>query len=449
LQLPEKFIERIKFDLKEEADQFFNSLGWDIPVSIRINPDKGYETEGLEKIPWCETGYYLNQRPVFTLDPLFHAGTYYVQEASSMFLEQVIKQTINTNQPVKVLDLCAAPGGKTTHLISMLSSDSLIVSNEVIRHRSKILSENVIKWGNPNVIVTNNDPSSFQKIKGFFDIFIVDAPCSGEGLFRKDSEAANEWSEDNINLCSARQKRIINDAWDALKPGGIVIYSTCTYNEQENEENIKWMTEEMGAEPIEINIDAFSQLTQSPDKTGLHFYPHRVKGEGFFISALQKTDGHPSKQGKIKKSMVSRLSSSVQKEIAPWIINPAEIDLMSFQDKVLAFPSTLTDDILYLIDNLNIINCGTEVCEIKGKDLIPSHDLSVSSIVNKSNFTVEDLDLQTAIKFLRKEEIKPEGKSKYLLAQYKNQPIGWLKNAGNRYNNLYPKEWRIRMDANI
>lgn len=301
MQLPEKFIERIKFDLKEEADQFFNSLGWDIPVSIRINPYKGYETEGLEKIPWCETGYYLNQRPVFTLDPLFHSGAYYVQEASSMFLEQVIKQTININQPVKVLDLCAAPGGKTTHLISMLSSDSLIVSNEVIRHRSKILSENVIKWGNPNVIVTNNDPSSFQKIKGFFDILVVDAPCSGEGLFRKDSEASNEWSEDNINLCSARQKRIINDVWEALKPGGIIIYSTCTYNEQENEENIKWMTEEMGAEPIEINIDAFSQLTQSSDKTGLHFYPHKVKGEGFFISALQKTDGHPSKQGKIKK----------------------------------------------------------------------------------------------------------------------------------------------------
>ncbi len=449
MQLPEKFIERIKLDLKEDADKFFSSLNQDIPISIRINPAKGYDAEGLERVLWCDTGFYLKQRPLFTLDPLFHAGSYYVQEASSMFLEQVLKQSVNLSQPLKVLDLCAAPGGKSTHLCSLLSPDSLLVSNEVIRHRSKILSENLIKWGNTNVVVTNNDPSSFQKLKGFFDVLVVDAPCSGEGLFRKDSDAINEWSEDNVNLCSARQKRIVNDVWDALKPGGIIIYSTCTYNEQENEENIKWMAEEMGAEPLKINIDDYPQITSSHNGAGLHFYPYKTKGEGFFISALRKTDGKTFKPGRIKKSLVSMIIPKMKSEINPWINHSDEYDLMSFQDKILAFPSIITNDILNLIDNLNIISCGAQICEIKGKDLIPSHNLAVSTLLNKDYFTQENLDLNIALKFLKKEEIKTDGNSRYILAQYKNKPLGWLKNAGNRYNNLYPKEWRIRMDANI
>ncbi len=447
MQLPEKFIKRINLDLGEDASLFFNSLDNETPVSIRANKLKKYNTEGLESIPWSDSGYYLPSRPIFTLDPVFHGGAYYVQEASSMFLEQVLKQAVDLTKPLKVLDLCAAPGGKSTHLLSLISEESLLVSNEVIRPRSKILSENLIKWGYPNYITTNNDPSAFQKLKGFFDVVIVDAPCSGEGLFRKDKESVNEWSEDNVNLCSARQKRIVSDVWDTLKQGGVLIYSTCTYNKAENEDNISWMINEMGATPLVMDFKEYPQVVKSSDLPGFHFYPHKTKGEGFFISAVEKTDGYTFKSGKIKKPLISKANNSILKEIKDWIKGYEEYEYWSFQEKVFAFPKNMSGELLSIIDNLSIINCGTEICEVKAKNIIPSHSLAISTIINKDNFEKEDLELQEALIYLKKEEIKPKSKAQYLLAQYNSTPIGWLKNAGNRYNNLYPKEWRIRMET--
>lgn len=447
MQLPEKFIQRINFDLGEEASLFFNSLDNEVPVSIRVNRLKNFITEGLNSIPWCDSGYYLPSRPIFTLDPIFHSGAYYVQEASSMFLEQVLKQAVDLTKPLKALDLCAAPGGKSTHLLSLLSEESLLVSNEVIRPRSKILSENLIKWGYPNYITTNNDPSAFQKLRGFFDVVIVDAPCSGEGLFRKDKESVNEWSEDNVNLCSARQKRIVSDVWDTLKPGGVLIYSTCTYNRAENEDNISWMIYDMGAMPLEMDFKEFPQVVKSSGIPGFHFYPHKTKGEGFFISAVEKTDGSTFKPGKIKKPLISKANNSILKEIKEWVKRFEDYEYWSFQESVFAFPKNLSGELLSVIDNLSIINCGTEICEVKAKNIIPSHSLAISTIINKDYFEKEDLELQYALRYLRKEDIKPQGKAQYLLAQYNSTPIGWLKNAGNRYNNLYPKEWRIRMET--
>jgi 16S rRNA C967 or C1407 C5-methylase (RsmB/RsmF family)/NOL1/NOP2/fmu family ribosome biogenesis protein len=443
--LPLQFIERIKTDFGNEADPFFQSLKGDSPVSFRVNPLKGYQPVGLEAVAWCETGYYLPTRPVFTLDPLLHSGAYYVQEASSMFLEQALKQTVDLSQPLKLLDLCASPGGKSTHLISLISDESLLVSNEVIRPRAKVLGENLTKWGKPNVIVTNNDPSDFQRLPGFFDVLVVDAPCSGEGLFRKDPNAMNEWSEENVNLCAARQKRIIADVWEALKPGGIIIYSTCTYNQQEDEENLQWMIEEMEAEPLTLDVAAFPEITPSEVLPGYHFYPHKTKGEGFFIAVLRKKNGMEFRNGKLKKPALSKVSQTIQKEISPWIVNPELFDFWSFQEKVLVFSVRLSNILLLLIDKLSIVQAGTEVCEVKGKDLIPSHSFALSTILNKAFFNTEEVDLETALHYLKKEDIKPAGTSQYLLAIYKGTPLGWLKKAGNRYNNLFPKEWRIRM----
>src|SRR5258706_10320635 len=222
-------------------------------TSIRINPLKSRPRE-LEKVPWTDFGYYLDQRPSFTFDPLFHGGAYYVQEASSMFLEQALKQTHDLSQPICVLDLCAAPGGKSTHLLSLLNEGSLLVSNETIRSRATILTENIQKWGSNNVVVTNNDPADFHKLEGFFDVIVVDAPCSGEGLFRKDPNAINVWSEENIELCALRQQRILNHIWSSLKKNGVLIYCTCTYNEKENEGNLNWLLKEKKVESIKLKV---------------------------------------------------------------------------------------------------------------------------------------------------------------------------------------------------
>jgi len=446
VQLPKIFVEQIELSLGDEAIDFFASLDENSPSTLRINPRKSFFPKNLEQVPWCENGYYLAERPVYTLDPLFHAGAYYVQEASSMFLEQVLKQTTDLSLPLKVLDLCAAPGGKTTHIVSLLSNDSLLVSNEVIRSRSKILAENVSKWGIPNIVVTSNDPSDFQKFTGFFDVLIIDAPCSGEGLFRKDKDAVNEWSPENVERCSARQKRIVADSWDALKPGGMLIYSTCTYNRREDEEMIQWICDEFQAQSVPIDISQFTGIVKTDSPIGYHFYPHKIKGEGFFIAALKKTVGQEFRPIKIKKPPISKAPSSVVNSVSRWINSQENIALWAFHNQVLAFPARWSNELLMLTENLSIVQAGTEVCEIKGRDFIPSHALAVSSILQKVAFATVEIDLDTALTFLKKEECKFNNSDDYLLLTYSNVPLGFMKKAGTRYNNLYPKEWRIRMD---
>jgi len=234
IQFPPAFEQRMRPHLDKSWEEFEQAHQQFPPVSIRFNPKKAHSPIDLTIIPWTSHGYYLGERPSFTLDPLFHAGSYYVQEASSMFLEQAFLQAVDRTKPINVLDLCAAPGGKSTHLLSLMNKESLLVTNEVIRSRASTLAENIQKWGYDNVAVTNNDPQDFKRLSGFFDVIVVDAPCSGEGLFRKDPGAMGQWSTDNVALCARRQQRILNDVWPALKEGGILIYSTCTYNELEN-----------------------------------------------------------------------------------------------------------------------------------------------------------------------------------------------------------------------
>ncbi len=234
MNLPASFIDYTRALLgNEEYEKLAAALQQEPPVSIRINKLRMKE-EGLSsltdssarfsfnKVPWASDGYYLDERLTFTFDPLFHAGCYYVQEASSMFVEQVLRQYVES--PVVMLDLCAAPGGKSTHARSVLPEGSLLVANEVIRNRSQVLAENLTKWGHPDVVVTNNDPADFSALPSFFDVILTDVPCSGEGMFRKDPVAVEEWSPENVEICWQRQRRIIADIWPCLKPGGILIY---------------------------------------------------------------------------------------------------------------------------------------------------------------------------------------------------------------------------------
>src|ERR1035437_5315934 len=258
MNLPEAFVINTKKLLGKEYQEFEKALEENPPTSIRVNNKIAYQPS-YEQVAWCNSGYYLKERPLFTADPLFHAGAYYVQEASSMFLYQAVKQHFPEAQTV--LDLCAAPGGKSTLLSQALKESSLLVSNEIVRSRAYILAENLIKWGNPNIVVTNNDPKDFGRLPGYFDAIVVDAPCSGEGMFRKDPGAIQEWSEYNVTLCAARQKEILSSVWDTLKTDGILVYSTCTFNREENEENVRWICEELGAGLLRIDLKGNPDIT--------------------------------------------------------------------------------------------------------------------------------------------------------------------------------------------
>src|ERR1700761_7817396 len=294
---PENFIESLSGEQGFEREKFTNvHKNIEAPTSIRLNPFKKSGVKVNEQVPWCTEGYYLDTRPSFTFDPLFHAGCYYVQEASSMFIDHILHYIINKeSDPIKVLDLCAAPGGKSTLINSALKSNDLLVANEIIKTRVPVLTDNLTRWGTDNSIVTNNDPKDFGKLKGFFDIILVDAPCSGSGMFRKDPDAMNEWSEGNVNLCHQRQERILADVYPALGTDGHLIYSTCSYSVAENEDMLDWLCTEFELESIRIPIDKEWGIveTQSTQKQawGYRFYPDKVKGEGLFAACLRKKEG--------------------------------------------------------------------------------------------------------------------------------------------------------------
>ena len=324
LRLPGTFIDSIK-DAKglnrEEFEQVHQS-GEQV-TSIRINHRKiinnQYSILNIQsgKVPWNSNGYYLSARPSFTSDPVFHAGAYYVQEASSMLLEQAVRQSIDLTTPQVALDLCAAPGGKSTHLLSRLSDDSLLIANEVIRSRASVLMENIEKWGRDNVIVTNNDPADFGRLEEFFDLVLVDAPCSGEGLFRKEPEAMHEWSMKNVNLCALRQRRIISDIWLSLKPGGILIYSTCTYNDQENIGNLAWLAgqHDLTFETLMLDPAWGVTVVNQGLAIGYQCFPNKVTGEGFFFSVIRKSGAHQKKKMHVKDKLVLKMKAKELKVV--------------------------------------------------------------------------------------------------------------------------------------
>lgn len=444
--LPKEFEHALRGKLGDSITHFFNCLEEPSPTSIRLNPNKPFTLLG-ESVGWCKWGRYLEQRPVFTLDPALHAGAYYVQEASSMFLEQAIVQTTDVSKPVRVLDLCAAPGGKSTHLLSMLHPESMLVSNEVIRSRAAILAENIQKWGHSNVVVTNNDPEDFSRLPGFFDVIVVDAPCSGEGLFRKDPQAIQEWSPANVELCAKRQRRILEDVWPALKTDGLLIYSTCTYNEHENEENLQWLSEQHSIESVALRIDDSWSVEEIRRKNlnGYRFYPHRVKGEGFFLAAFRKREIQAEGRMKIKKSLIAP-SKKISDALREWI-SEGDFHFYSWNELIHVLPGSCLEDIEYLTEQLKIVQAGTPFAISKHDKLIPEHAAALSIYLNTGSFPHINVNLEEAIQFLRKDTLHKEAPKGITLVMYDNLPLGWVNVLDNRTNNLYPKEWRIRMAA--
>ena len=444
--IPTEFIRRTK-DLigEDECKALVNALEANPPVSIRVNEAKGFTLPPLtDRLLWSSNGYYLSVRHSFTLDPLFHAGCYYVQEASSMFLEHVLKQLVKG--PVTMLDLCAAPGGKSTLARSVLPEGSLLVANEVVRSRAQVLVENMIKWGHDGVVVTNNDAKDFRRAGVMFDVVLTDVPCSGEGMFRKDEGARAEWSVDNVSLCQQRQRRIVADIWDCLKPGGLLIYSTCTFNREENEDNVEWIAAELGAEPVGIDIPEEWNVTGNlvgGEFPVYRFLPHKTKGEGLFMAVLRKTSEDCIKPTRLKKD---KPSTAFPKELKRWVNIPDKYAYELNGNLANAFPKQSYQHYLSLKSSLKIIHAGIILGEMKGKDWQPSHSLAMSTSLNTDAFPTTNLSLEQSLSYLRSEAIVldnslPKG---YVLLTYAHHPLGFAKNIGNRANNLYPNEWRIR-----
>lgn len=438
MNYPESFTTYIQTLLGQEAPLFFESLEKEAPTSVRLNPYKPAELfNDCEPVSWCKNGRYLKERPSFTFDPLFHAGAYYVQEASSMFLEQAYLTLNPLSKPLKVLDMCAAPGGKSTHLLSLLSEDSLLVSNEVIPNRNHILQENITKWGAANSIVTQNRPQDFSRLGGYFDIVVVDAPCSGEGLFRKDKNAVAEWSEKNVAMCSVRQKEILQYAVNCCSEGGFIIYSTCTYEKAENDDSVQFCIGN-GCEVVQLpDVPEGVAATQY----GYQFFPHRINGEGFYLALLRKKVSGASAFSAATKKIKS---SPVQLSIAEQYLEKSEMFcVLEKNEKLYAIPENHINAFQLLSVNLYIRQAGICLGTYKGKDFLPAHELALSVYLHKQVPSVE-LSYEEAIAYLRCDNVRVETPHKgWVIARYKGFNLGWIKVLDSRVNNYYPKEWRI------
>ncbi|MBD0332273.1 MAG: hypothetical protein ICV66_06420, partial [Chitinophagaceae bacterium] len=353
-------------------------------------------------------------------------------------------QTVDLGKPLRVLDLCGAPGGKSTHIQTLISPDSLLVSNEIIKSRSKIIVDNIVKWGAPNVVVTNNDPVDFQDLPGFFDVVVVDAPCSGSGLFRKAENAIQEWSQNNVVLCSQRQQRILADVLLALKQNGILIYSTCSYSKEEDEDIADWLVEKFRMENVNLEVNKNWGIVESyASKTKsicYRFYPDKLKGEGFYLACFRK--GGESYQHNYSQSKVQNVTAAEKKILTPWI----KTEGLSFYKKhsnIFALPQSFTELFSILQSTLQVIYAGIDVGEVVREKFIPHHALALSTIVSNDVPSIK-LNYADAIKYLQKQNLQVDlNRSGWQLVSYQDHNLGWVNALHNRINNYYPKELRI------
>ncbi len=471
MELPKDFCTLMRQQYGDEvAERLFEGLSQEPSVSIRLNPWKIHNSQftihnskkaeehsqlspsthpnrelcimncELSPVPWCPDAYYLSERPNFTADPLFHAGAYYVQEAGSMYLAEMLRKYMQPPQPPRgskiagaaeltspciqpayspsgplvALDLCAAPGGKSTLLRSLLPEGSLLVSNEPMPKRAQVLAENITKWGHPACVVTRNYPADFSPFVEQFDLILTDVPCSGEGMFRKDEGAIRDWSLENVDTCWRRQRDIVRDIWPCLKPGGLLIYSTCTFNRFEDEDNVAWIARELGAEVLEDR----------------HFLPGRDRGEGFYIAVLRKE------------------SASQQDTAQPSSLNaqPSSLNFTSKEtkDRVVLYPAEHAVLMQKLERGLHCLLCGVVVKEKGVKDWVPSHQYAMSLAYERGTYPEYELSREEAISYLRREALRIDAPRGYVLVTYQGLPLGFVKSVGGRANNLYPQEWRIR-----
>lgn len=440
----------------ENALVAFSAFEEPASTAVRYNPSKPCGMMEGRHVPWAEHGYILPERPVFTLDPLFHAGAYYVQDSSSMFVGHAFRKMLSEIQlpqgrPLRVLDLCAAPGGKTTDLAAslreVLGGQFLLVANEVMKARVGILADNVALWGDPNVVVTCDDPAAFGALPGFFDIIVTDVPCSGEGMFRKDEEAVQQWSEDNVSLCEARQRRILADVWPSLKEGGALVYSTCTFNRRENDGNVEWISSELGARMLTADDMLGGMPGVIKTDRGYSLVPGHVEGEGQYCAILQKTSDVVMNDAPVRSRKAPRQAKQtpVPDGLQRLLNIPAVFRTKG--DTITAVPENIASDVNRVEESLHVVAAGCAVGVVKGKDLVPDADLALSMMLADDAYPAVELDRQEALAFLHRDaQVFPESPRGYLLVKHEGLSLGFVKNLGNRSNSLHPQSRRIRMD---
>nr|WP_290541421.1 rRNA cytosine-C5-methylase [Alistipes sp.] len=501
--LPEKFVDRVLRDLGEtEGAALCAALDAEPPVSVRLNPAKtGPETAaagcGAEQpagpdtesdsgcnatpaagcdanpvaepdaghpgpgtaelpaltiagcVPWCREGRYLAVRPAFTLDPDFHAGAYYVQEASSQFVGHLLAAV--PTQGARILDLCAAPGGKTTLYASLAGPDGLVVANEIDRRRASVLADNVRKWGTGNVAVTTCEPRALGDFEAWFDVVAVDAPCSGEGMFRKDPDARGEWSEGHVKLCAARQDDILREAWRALRPGGTLVYSTCTFNRDEDEGSLERMAAWAGDEIVA------SEAMPVEDAWGIvcgrvgafrtfRFYPHRACGEGFFAAVARKSfdAGGRVRTPKARRTPFAAVDRKTSGELARWVQHPDRMRFAAVADTCYAWYAAQADAVRMLSEALPVIYSGVALGQVFKGVLKPDPALAFFDGLNRGALPVAELDGEEVLRFLRRQEIAAGGLAEGMnLICSRGRALGFAKRIGVRVNNLYPNSLRI------
>lgn len=439
--LPQKFEQIILSLLPGEAGFFFEALQKSPVTSIRKNlhkPSAAFDTE--EQVLWCAAGRNLQARPSFTLDPLFHAGAYYVQESSSMFLDAVVRSLPLGDAPL-ALDLCAAPGGKSSVLLDALPKGAFLVANEVIKTRTPVLIENLQRWGRANVLVCQNDPSRIGQMEETFDLIVVDAPCSGEGLWRRDPKAMEEWSEDAVNLCASRQERILEDILPALRPGGFLVYSTCTFNPKENEQQTAWLRDTCGMQPYPLDIPA-SWPVASENNWEFRFLPHKVSGEGLFMAVLRKPGELAPRPTPAEKKNQGGVRFEPIKE---WLNNGENYAVIEEGEFLHALPAAWAGYYPKLRKALYVKYAGIVLGKTdKGGKLIPEHSLALATDI-AADVPRYPLEREEALAFLRKDnlQLKQGFNTGWHLATYEGLPLGWLKILPNRINNYYPTGSRI------
>lgn len=446
--LPKDFIS--PFPGLEEA------LAEEPAVSVRVNTAKNVVLPpGAAAVPWCPAGFWLDDRPQFTWDPALHQGLYYVQDASSMITTLAVRQAValmGLTSEVLLLDACAAPGGKTIAAIDALPQGSFAVANEYVSGRAVILAENLAKWGNPAKMVTRGDTSRFRKLPDTFDIVMADVPCSGEGMFRKDPEAVRQWTPALVEECAVRQREIVANLWKTLRPGGIFIYSTCTFNRAENEDMLAWILSEY-PDSMHIALDIPDSWGTITTDGCTHFVPGHVRGEGltiFMVSKGQADSCRPQLQSRRASSAdrgrkARKPAVAVAPECFRWLDRSEDYDIRDENGRIVAVPALWSAKAKELSGKLDVVGCGIEIATVKGRDIIPSQSLALSTSLRRGAFPEVEVGYTDAVAYLRREAVAmPDGTPRgFVLLTYRGAPLGFVKNIGNRANNLYPAEWRI------
>ena len=471
MTLPAKFVERVLRDLGEtEGAALCAALDAEPPVSVRLNPAKtGAETvsagpdaglpvpeaAGLPalaiagRVPWSRDGRYLAVRPSFTLDPDFHAGAYYVQEASSQFVGHLLAAV--RTEGARILDLCAAPGGKTTLYASLAGPDGLVVANEIDRRRASVLADNVRKWGTGNVAVTTCEPRALGDFEAWFDVVAVDAPCSGEGMFRKDPDARGEWSEGNVKQCAARQDEILREAWRALRPGGTLVYSTCTFNRDEDEGALErmlaWAGDEV-AEAEDMAVDGAWGIVCG--RVGAfrtyRFYPYRARGEGFFAAVACKAydAGGRCRTPKARRTVFAQVDKASAAELRRWVRTPERMCFAAVGDTCYGYYVAQAEAVKALGEALPVIYAGVAMGQFFKGSLRPDPALAFFCGLNREAVSAAELDEAQALCYLRRQEVVAGAFAEGVnLVCARGRALGFAKRIGNRVNNMYPNTLRI------